>query len=230
MKTLGISLLFIVAGSFASESRADGLILKLPPDGSWVRYDLTAVVAEQPRAGISGTLTLRSVGRETVQEKPCRWIEVETRTALPNMKGKLSVVYKLLIPEEHLGKGKSPLEHIARGWTRLGPQVPRPLIDTGTSRQGMLPDFLPGRLTAVKTLKKKRIVRYQQGNLNCFGSMAETKLDSVQLVYSTWPHKKVPFGVAASTVRAAGGKINITFELILNGMGTGAKSALPDRR
>ena len=62
----------------AAAARADGLLYQMPKDGAWAAYDLdcTAKAGGVERT-LTGTLRMASVGQVTVQDQPCRWIEVQ---------------------------------------------------------------------------------------------------------------------------------------------------------
>ena len=119
------------AAAFAlltSSAVADGLIQKLPTDGNWVRFDMTGE-GRSPSGDVGvtlkGTLTLRSVGRETVDGAECRWIEIET--SIEFQRGgtttQVGEVLKLLIPEKFLAADQNPRAHVLKAWTWLTDKV-----------------------------------------------------------------------------------------------------------
>ena len=76
---------------------------------------------------VKSDIRIASVGEITENGEPYRWIEIagKTRreTTLDAPEGETHVivrrpVYKLLIPEKHVGKGRMPLDHVIRGWIR----------------------------------------------------------------------------------------------------------------
>ncbi len=98
-----------------------GLVSHLPPDGSWVRFELKMKGTFRSEGGepkefdMKGTLTLSSVGRVRDGEEDCRWIELKSELApvgTPDDKHRL--ILKLLIPEKHLTRGEDPLAHVRR--------------------------------------------------------------------------------------------------------------------
>jgi hypothetical protein len=99
--------------------RADGLVYQLPPDGSWVRYDVkmdAAIQADgkQPanKMTLDGSLRLSSVGRREVDGKPCRWIEIAFELGPAGADKKASRVLKILVPEANLKRGDDPFAHL----------------------------------------------------------------------------------------------------------------------
>jgi hypothetical protein len=106
----------LVALGFGASARAQGLILNLPKDGAWVRFEGTVKQVEfrpeAPEGDISMEwiqhLTIKSVGREEAvyngKKAPCRWVEIKILTGKPSESGVETGpvgerIYKLLIPE-----------------------------------------------------------------------------------------------------------------------------------
>ena len=136
------SLLLAAVGLMFLSDRAgaDGLIYRLPPDGSWAIYrseqhaehQLTVPpgveLAERARATlpktavVTGFLVLRSVGVEQVDGRPCRWIEIEhavqmagqTASGAEAERGERQILLKLLVPEGRLAPGQDPFKHVLR--------------------------------------------------------------------------------------------------------------------
>ena len=69
----------LVCIGLAAHSYADGLITKLPADGTWAAYDVmtTNVHRDGSRTESTGTLTVRSIGRTRISRKEYRWLEFE---------------------------------------------------------------------------------------------------------------------------------------------------------
>jgi hypothetical protein len=75
---------------------AQGLIVRLPKDGSWVRYEGNVKQVEfrpeAPEGNIQMEwiqhLTIKSVGREQAlyhgKQVPCRWVEIKIVTGKPS--------------------------------------------------------------------------------------------------------------------------------------------------
>ena len=149
-------------------ARAGGLVHRLPPDGAWVTYVYQQQAelayeagagskladeaeARLPRTGnVVGFLTVRSVGREGADGKPCRWIELEQSV---QVRGKTAagaeaepmqrtIVLKLLVPEEALRGEADPLGQVKRVVFRDGSREPEEIDDPGR-RQYELDRFRP---------------------------------------------------------------------------------------
>src|SRR5262249_44649659 len=126
----------------ANGARADGIIQDLPEDGSWVEFamkgegvDLMGKIA----VTVEGMLTIRSVGRETIDGEAGRWIEVGTAASFQRggQKEKQTEIRKMLIPERRLVSGENPLAHLRKGKRKRDDdqpteiQVPGPGAEAG---------------------------------------------------------------------------------------------------
>src|ERR1051326_6094228 len=111
---------FLFAGLFmfaalVQPALADGLIYKLPADGAQVRYDLEIAITGQD-VKVNGSISVSSVGKTTENGEDCRWIEFKMITSND---GQDHVnISKVLIPEKHLGQGKSAADNVIRGWIK----------------------------------------------------------------------------------------------------------------
>ncbi len=109
----------LFAGSLDRAAEAQGLIVRLPKDGAWVRFEGTVKQVEfrpdAPEGDISMEwiehLTIKSVGREQAvfhgKQVPCRWIEIKVVTGKPSESGVEAGpvgerIYKILVPEERV--------------------------------------------------------------------------------------------------------------------------------
>jgi hypothetical protein len=132
---------------------AQGLIVRLPKDGSWVRYEGNVKQDEfrpdDPLGNIQMEwiqhLTIKSVGSEQAvyhgKQVPCRWIEIKIVTGKPSESGVEAGpvgerIYKILVPEERVvgdiaDGAKIPFSFldIVKGYrkTGSGPATPIPL-------------------------------------------------------------------------------------------------------
>jgi hypothetical protein len=118
------SLVAVVVAALALSSqfgvaRGQGLIVRLPQDGAWVRYEGNIKQVEfrpdAPEGDISMEwiqhLTIKSVGREQAlyhgKQVPCRWIEIKIVTGKSSESGVEAGpvgerIYKILVPEERV--------------------------------------------------------------------------------------------------------------------------------
>ena len=242
---LGVGLLATLALlTFASGARADGLLYQLPEDGSWVRFHVTMTMehGDAEPGKMTGSLTMRSVGQETVEGDKCRWIELELIPDKPGdqqapPQGPPHIIMKVLLPESNLQKGKEPLDHLVKGWMKEGDEEPRELKDPNSEHTGPLPAFLSGPLRDVKELDKKTIDT-KLGMLECPGITAHNVYKqgeaTTTVEFETRLHDKAPFGVVSSKLKydskRGDNEEKGTLALDLEETGQDAKSSLPDSR
>src|SRR5579872_3273558 len=169
----GLLAAFLVWTPFFTQAvRADGLIYQLPADGTFVRYDTEVTFVnngqEQTR---KGSLTISSVGQTTIDNEKCRWIEF--KNVFKTDQGERIAIGKCLIPEKDLGKGKSPGEHMIRGWLKQQDMEPQAISDL-RSQQGrmMLIGYLAGPAPNAKEHDKIEIDS-PLGKLACVGVTGE---------------------------------------------------------
>jgi hypothetical protein len=141
----------------ASTADAQGLIWKLPEDGTWIRYEGTYRQLERRPESTEGDLTLqwqrnveiKSVGREMaeydidhdgmIENKMCRWLEFKVVTGNV-IEGIIdagpggTAIYKVLVPEEEIRGQLLDDENIilsylpvVKGYRKLGDEPPQPL-------------------------------------------------------------------------------------------------------
>lgn len=118
-----LSFILAVATGFAllsgQPANAQGLIWKLPADGTWLRYEGTYQQIET-RSTTGGTdltiqwiqhLTIKSVGQQEAEFEgktvPCRWLEFKVQTGKKSEAGINpgpvgASIYKILVPENRV--------------------------------------------------------------------------------------------------------------------------------
>lgn len=116
------TMLLVLVGlllGLSSVARAQGLIWKLPDDGTWVRYEgnykqiLSRASTGQADVEINFIqhLTIKSVGKEDAEFEgktvPCRWLEFKIQTGKKSEAGINpgpvgQAIYKVLVPESRV--------------------------------------------------------------------------------------------------------------------------------
>lgn len=135
-------------------AEAQGVILRLPPDGTWVRYEGTYTQTEIRPDSALGKLeippwlehvTVKSVGSVTAEYEgamvPCRWIEIKIERGR-EAEGKIAVgktgleMFKVLVPEAAITENPVVDEGvpvgflpIIKGVRSVGAEDPKPLVE-----------------------------------------------------------------------------------------------------
>jgi hypothetical protein len=148
---IGCALVGLVYGTAV----ADGLIFALPEDGTSVRYSLEMKMGRDGmEKSAGGYLTVSSVGKDTVDGQPCRWIEFKM---LMDVDGKeRAIIAKMLIPEKVLKRGENPAAYMVRGWLKQRDKAEE-LKDLLGSNAGPLPAFVGGPANDGKKLVKEEL-------------------------------------------------------------------------
>jgi hypothetical protein len=227
--------------------QADGLLDKLPDDGAWAQYYCT-VNFETPGPKETATVTLRSVGRRMVDEKPQRWIELEFNVQPREGAAKIGpdrrTIMKFSVAEDNFGPGKQVLKGVQEVWAKRGDK-PVIHVEGEAGIHFQLAFFFAGPLEKVEKLTEKKSVAWRAGMLECRQVKGQMILPDPQgrdAVVKTERllkrrlafNDKVPFGVAEMAteviLRTDEGDVRTfnTILLSLTDMGTDAKSALPD--
>jgi hypothetical protein len=114
------------------------IILRLPDDGTWVRYEgsyrVQSSEAEAPNVEKTYVqhITISSVGREMVDGAPARWLEIKVETSSEGAdsveQGKYGLqLYKVLVREQDVTQSSREYLPIVRGYRRYGQSEAKPL-------------------------------------------------------------------------------------------------------
>lgn len=178
---------------------AGSLIQRLPEDGAWVAFHST----EDWDNGTKRTtkVIVKSVGKTTADNLPCRWIELEFHPELPADK---NYALKLLIPESQFLDGGDPLAHVKDAWEVVDGEEPRELpIEDIQSNRPRLDIWLPPLVKNLERSEERHQVEWQQGRLDCEVWKGSQKFKygygRVDANYRLSLSDKVPFGIAATT-------------------------------
>ena len=178
---------------------AQNLLSQLPSDGTSARFlmEFKTTDDDKEMAAI-GTLNISSVGKETVDQQPCRWIELYYAVAVNDRE--IKITEKLLIPEKYCQAGQAPLAHViqSKAYIQRGNRDPEPLTDPLDAFVSPIPIVLYGSLEDQQPLEKK-LVESKLGKLPSEGAKGDFKYQKegrqVTCQVTTWRHPKAPFGI-----------------------------------
>jgi hypothetical protein len=155
LKSVSRALLMLFVGHLGTiVASAQGVVLKLPADGTWVRYEGTYAQTEIRPDSPLGKLeippwtehvTIKSVGTTDAEYQgamtPCRWLEIKIERGR-EVEGKIAVgktgleIYKVLVPEAAVSADPVvepgiPVGYlpIVRGVRVVGGGEPKPLTE-----------------------------------------------------------------------------------------------------
>lgn len=234
-----ISAAMLTSAFLTQTARADGLIYQLPPDGTGVRYDTEVAFTNNngEQRTFKGSLTISSVGSTTVDGAKCRWIEFKSVNKGNDGQERITIA-KCLVPEEHLTRGKSPGDHMVRGWVKQGDREPQEIKDTKSlPGRMMLAAYLAGPPPNLSELDKAEIDG-KFGKLACAGVTGNQEFQrdngTLKVDFENRLHEKAPFGVVSAVwkfERQMNGQTmgSGTTRLALADVNTTALTELPDR-
>ena len=213
---------------------AQNLLSQLPSDGTSARFlmEFKTTDDDKEMAAI-GTLNISSVGKEMVDQQPCRWIELYYAVVVNNRE--IKITEKLLIPEKYCQAGQAPLAHVikTKAYIQRGNRDPEPLADALDALVSPIPIVLYGSLEDQQPLAKKPVESKlgklpSEGLKGNFNYQKEGRQVTCQV--TTWRHEKAPFGI----VRAELSNIKIdqqpafSISLTLNAVLKNTRSRFPE--
>uniref|UniRef100_A0A7C2NW53 DUF3108 domain-containing protein n=1 Tax=Schlesneria paludicola TaxID=360056 RepID=A0A7C2NW53_9PLAN len=218
--------------ALCASAAADLFVHKDPDDGAWARFHWN----ERWNDGEENVLqfTFKAVGTKTVDDRRCRWIEVNIQTPESVRRGVASS-FKLLIPGQELKGDGDVIDSAVEVW--------RKPFDGDAARFDDLKDnprlylfffpLLPGRMRERVMLTERQKVAWQEGTLDC--SVVEGVVQEKFTYDRTLGrcrlavHESVPFGFASARLEIdnADGEHGV-ISLSLIDFGTNAVSELPD--
>jgi len=209
----------------ASPAFAQGLVMRLPADGTWVRYEGTYTQNEVRSLGNleippwREQVTVKSVGAEMAEYRgetvPCRWIEVKVERGR-EAEGKIDVgvtgleIYKVLVPETAVTTNPVSQDGIPntflpiiKGVRKLGQSDPQPISELAFRMYPLAVLF--GYCRDVMVEEKGVDPRVGLGAVTAdvvTGTCAlERQTSRTSLQTKIWASPDVPFGVAAWSVK-----------------------------
>src|SRR5262245_19177708 len=155
-----LALVGVICTAICSSGFAGGLINNLPADGAYVVFRAKSEVDFQGNLqSFDRELKMASVGKESVENEPGRWIELSTEFA-----GR-RVFAKLLIAERYLKNDQNPFDHVAKAIAR---DPDGNVIDLPKDRLRQIMTFaLPITYFDKLEKKEKAKVRTELGEYEC---------------------------------------------------------------
>jgi hypothetical protein len=208
---------------------ADGLISRLPDDGTKAVFNATFNVGGEPE--LVGFMTIASVGKANVKDQACRWIEI----TMARRTGGRTVVGKVLVAEKDLKAGRDLYEKRVRGYIRQGDDRETKLM---TDKNSDAMRIFLGAGKDVKKLPSVKIDHPLLGKIEC--TRTSKKLEFVEngnndVSIEVTRHESAGFGVVSAKINIVhtnGDKkpqhVLITFTLEKKQENT--KSLLPDSK
>ncbi|WP_422927031.1 hypothetical protein [Singulisphaera sp. PoT] len=220
--TFWIAALLFSSG-LSNLSRADGLVFRLPTDGTEVVFreeiefqvksqlledgrPSTKVDLPEQKGKQAGLITIGSVGRASRAGQECRWIELRRATGTGSGP---EHVLKMLIPEAYLKQGEDPLAHAILTFFNPKPiDVANGLKEEGFDRiQYEIDRFrpvFPETLREMRELPKRSVKTAVATYEECRVLAGKTRFDRPLLGKGRWTNESdweitlnpaAPFGV-----------------------------------
>lgn len=238
MRCIRSCLLCVVSLVLSGRVVAEGLVHQLPDDGGWVSFKLSGKGIGPDGAlavTIEGTQTVRSVGRTTVDDKPCRWIELDSQFKVQRQgrpAAELNEIIKVLVPETYLVKGQNPRDHVLKAYrgTSSGMAKELDLKGQGAREIQSLDEVFHAPLKYVTELPASE-VKTEKRTWKCEGFTGKSEADNAGFTTETRTNKDAPFGVITYRYekgRMAQGMRTMEWQLV--DFGGDAVSAFPNAR
>lgn len=186
----------------SAATRADGLIYKLPKDGTSVEFEMKGSYERNGQTmEFDGTFSMSSVGKETVDGEACRWIEF--KMVMKREGNEQTILSKVLVPEKQLAAGKSPISHVKKAWLKQGDREAKE-VDLSGPQAGPMPALLAGPFSDAKKLEAETIDS-GLGKLECKGVTGSTQFkqgsQDHKYTFTNRLNDKAPFGVVTSEMK-----------------------------
>ena len=226
--------LLVLLLGIATPVAAQNLLSQLPSDGTSARFLMKfKTIGDDKEMAAIGTLNISSVGKETVDQQPCRWIEVYYAVTVNNRE--IKITEKLLIPEKYCLAGQAPLTHVikTKAYIQRGNREPEPLADALDALVSPIPIVLYGSLEDQQPLGKK-LVESKLGKLSSEGLKGNFNYQKegrqVTCQVTTWRHQKAPFGIVQAELNdiKIGQQPAFSILLTLNAILKNTRSRFPE--
>lgn len=231
MKAFATGLLCLVAQICLLSPQADaqGVVCKLPEDGTWVRFEGTYAQSEIRPDAPAGKLDInpwiehvwiKSVGSEVAlyreKQTPCRWVEIKIERGRET-DGKIdtgltgATIYKVLIPEEsviseNVDRDGVPVSFLplVKGYRKLGKAEPKEITEPALQLYplGILVGYYRELRKAEDPVNPEVGLVDVKDFTQWQGEITTERASSRTIMESTiWKSPDVPFGVARWTAK-----------------------------
>lgn len=237
-----VLLVLFIVGTAHVNVRAQAIISKIPADGTWARYRSVGVthISKERSLHSQGTFELRCVGTVLIDMETYRWIETDTSFRFDDTH--MTVIEKFLVRERDAEKGQLAADAVLKHYRKLESDGVTRIeeVDTRTngSRYKILLYFAPKLDAKAEQLSKELKTIF--GVSVCTGKSGrghQKRADAGKLPiqYLAYSHPESPFGSVFFLQTAKKEEIEIDgptylWQLELTETGTGAESALPDKK
>lgn len=231
MHRAGWLLLLVSAiGGWNHSASAQGIVLRLPDDGTWVRYEGTFGQTEIRPNTATGKLeippwsehvTIKSVGSEEAEFRgetvKCRWIEIKIERGR-EADGKIDTgttgleIYKILVPEKEVQSDPKSADGVPasftpviKGYRQIGKGEPRKL-EVGALKfypLAVLLGYCRDYSVTEQGVDPEVGLPDVKADILAGGTVIERPNSKTELESKVWTSPQVPFGVAAWTAKIA---------------------------
>lgn len=228
-------LLIVASLAFAEDLKSAPLMQTLPADGTWSTLSVTV---DSEGQSVPLTWTIRSVGREMHDGKPCRYIEMEQvcdngpQQVIIYFLG--NATWRLLIPEDAFGEGKDPMAKAVQTWHQQDKSEPMPVASIA-AQDPLFAAILMGPKADLKPEAVSEKIAWQRGEWECqvLGGTQNIDFAGVTLQMNTriLRHRDAPFSTAGTRqelkATVAGNDYRVRIKATLRDYGKDAKAKLP---
>lgn len=202
-----------------------GCVQLLPKDGTWAQYQGDIKIGNQ---GINATWIVRSVGSQSHNGQPGRWIEMQQSSENP---GFPKMTWRCLVPEAEFGEGKHPVGKAVKVWQKIEGQDAQ-AVSSIEARDALFAALIQGPVKELKVEEAPEVVRWQKGNFECqvVAGDSETILNGavMKIHHRIYRHDEAPFQLAGLHWEVAVGEQTINVKMTLQDQGTDAQAQYPD--
>lgn len=193
--------------------------------GAWSRF---RVIVKTDNEQFPIEITIRCVGRDTIDGKDALWIEFESTSPATATRPE---ILKFLVPTIRLREGPFGVEDIRHTWV-LRRDAKQPVRVPNADRQG-LELLFPGRLPKEAAFEKQtEELIWPKGTLNCrvltFRNAGPLASHPATIEQTLLLHKSLPMGLAGFRWDINFNNTTVKLDGKLTSHGTGAEPTFPN--